>query len=159
VEATATFIENLFPNCPEEKLKKKIDIPEPIHPSQEEVTGNNDEHNHQPPPDDLEFPPIDPPQPGDGHTSDDDSKRDTTKPQSPIQCPPKHTVEDVIDNDMQDPQGGRIDPDYQHLEEEDLGYVFNKQTQSWEPPQEETQSRPSAPNRPKIQVPWFEERS
>jgi len=32
VETTPTFIGNLFPNCPKEKLKKKIDIPEPIHP-------------------------------------------------------------------------------------------------------------------------------
>jgi len=105
VETTATFIENLFPNCPKEKLKKKINIPEPIHPSEEEATGNNDENNHQIPPDDLDFPPIDPPQPGDGHINGDDSN-DTTKPQSPPQRPPKPTVEEVIDNDMQAPQGG-----------------------------------------------------
>ena len=105
METTATFVENLFPNCPEEKLKKKIDIPEPIYPSEEEATGNNDENNHQIPPDDLDFPPIDPPQPGDGHINGDDSN-DTTKPQSPPQRPPKPTVEEVIDNDMQAPQGG-----------------------------------------------------
>jgi len=86
VETTATFIENLFPNCPEEKLKKKIDIPEPIHPSEEEATGNNDEQNHQPPPNDLDFPPIDPPQPGDSHINGDDSN-DITKPQGPPQRP------------------------------------------------------------------------
>jgi len=27
-------------------LKKKIDIPEPIHPSEEEATGNNNENDH-----------------------------------------------------------------------------------------------------------------
>jgi len=121
VETTATFVENLFPNCPEEKLKKKINIPEPIHPSEEEATGNNDENNHQPPPDDLEFPPIDPPQPGDGHINGDDSN-DTTKPQSLSQCPPKPTVEEVIDNDTQAPQGGRRIPD------------FNPRDQTWEYP-------------------------
>ena len=98
VETTATVVENLFPNCPKEKLKKKIDIPEPIHPSEEEATGNNDENNHRIPPDDLDFPPIDPPQPGDGHINGDDSN-DTTKPQSPPQRPPKPTVEEVIDDD------------------------------------------------------------
>ena len=99
------FIENLFPNCPKEKLKKKIDIPEPIHPSEEEATGNNNDNNHQPPPDDLDFPPIDPPQPDDGHINSDDSN-DTTKPQSPPQRPPKPTIEEVIDDDTQAPLGG-----------------------------------------------------
>jgi len=141
VETTATFVENLFPNCPEEKLKKKINIPEPIHPS-EEATGNNDENNHQIPPDDLDFPPIDPPQPGDSHINGDDSN-DTTKPQSPPQRPPKPTVEEVIDNDTQVPQGGKLHP------EEELGYVFNRRTQSWEPPQQEKQPGPSVPRQPR----------
>jgi len=157
VETTATFVENLFPNCPEEKLKKKIDIPEPIHPSQEEATGNNDDNNHQPPPDDLEFPPLDPPQPGDGHINGDSSKGDTTKPQSPSQRPPKPTVEDVTDDDTQVPQGGNKYPgtgypdyiegqqyDYTHPEEE-LGLVFNRRTQSWEYPPQGTQPGPSQP--------------
>ena len=110
VETTATFVENLFPNCPEEKLKKKIDIPEPIHPSEEEATGNNDENNHQPPPNNLDFPPIDPSQPDDGHINSDDSN-DTTKPQSPPQRPPKPTIEEVIDDDMKAPQGGSYAPE------------------------------------------------
>jgi len=113
VETTATFVENLFPNCPEEKLKKKIDIPEPIHPSEEEASGNNDDNNHQPPPDDLEFPPIDPPQPEDDHINGDDSKEDTTKPQSPPQRPPKPTQEEVTDDDTQAPHGGQRNPEYQ----------------------------------------------
>jgi len=142
VETTATFVENLFPNCPKEKLKKKIDIPEPIHPSEEEATGNNDENNHRIPPDDLDFPPIDPPQPGDGHINGDDSN-DTTKPQSPPQRPPKPTIEEVIDDDTQAPQGGHRHP------EEELGYVFNRRTQSWEPPQQERQPGPSVPRQPR----------
>ena len=96
-------------------MKKKIDIPEPIHPSEEEETGNNNENNHQPPPDDLEFPPIDPPQPGDGHINGDGSN-DTTKPQSLPQCPPKPTVEEVIDDDMQAPQGGSNIPEVPGLQ-------------------------------------------
>jgi len=112
VETTATFIENLFPNCPEEKLKKKINIPEPIHPSsQEEATGNNNENNHQPPPNNLEFPPIDPPQPGEDHINGDD-KDNTTKPQSPTQRPPKPTAEEVTDDDMQAPHEGLRNPEY-----------------------------------------------
>jgi len=122
VETTATFIENLFPNCPEEKLKKKIDIPEPIHPSEKEATGNNNENNHQPSPDNLDFPPIDSSQPDDGHINGDDSN-DTTKPQSPPQRPPKPTIEEVIDDDTQAPQGGSNIPEVPSLGRE--GY--------WEP--------------------------
>ena len=102
-----------------------------IHPSQEEASGNNNEHNHQPPPDDL-----DPPQPGDSHTRGDDSKSDTTKPQSPPQCPPRPTVEEVINNDTQAPQGGNTNSDDQDLED-GYGFIFNRRTQTWEPPPEQ----------------------
>ena len=93
VAITVTFIENLFPNCSEKKLRNKISIPEPRHPT-------DDDNTNQPPPENLELPPQDPPeQPDDGNGND----RDSTKPQSPHQQTPK--VEEVDDNDMQNPLG------------------------------------------------------
>ena len=95
VATTVTFIENLFPNCSEKKLRNKIGIPEPCHPTEDDST-------NQLPPNDLDLPPQDPPQQlDDGHDDEDGNERDSTEPQSPHQQNPKS--EDVNDNDMQNP--------------------------------------------------------
>ena len=97
VATAVTFIENLFPNCSEKKLRNKIGIPEPRHPTE-------DDNTNQLPPNDLDLPPQDPPQqPDDGHNDGNGNKRDSTKPQSPHQQTPK--TEEVDDNDMQNPLG------------------------------------------------------
>ena len=95
VATTVTFVENLFPNCSEKKLRNKIGIPEPRHPTE-------DDNTNQLPPDNLDLPPQDPPQqPDDGHDDEDGNERDSTEPQSPHQQNPK--PEDVNDNDAQNP--------------------------------------------------------
>ena len=92
VATTVTFVENLFPNCSEKKLRNKIGIPEPPHPTEDDT--------NQLPPDDLELPPQ---QPDDGHDNEDGNERDSTEPQSPHQQTPKR--EEVDDNDTQNPLG------------------------------------------------------
>ena len=83
VTTTVTFIENLFSNCSEKKLRNKIGIPEPRHPTE-------DDNTNKLPPDNLELPPQDPPQQlDDGHDDEDGNERDSTKPQSPHQQTPK----------------------------------------------------------------------
>ena len=97
VATTVTFVENLFPNCSEKKLRNKIGIPEPCHPTE-------DDNTNQLPPDNLELPPQDPPQqPDDGRDDEDGNERDSTKPQSPHQQTPK--TEEVDDNNVQNPLG------------------------------------------------------
>ena len=97
VATTVTFVENLFPNCSEKKLRNKIGIPEPCHPTE-------DDNTNQLPPNNLELPLQDPPQKlDDGHDDEDDNERDSTKPQSPHQQTPK--VEEVDDNNVHNPLG------------------------------------------------------
>ncbi|KIM50378.1 hypothetical protein SCLCIDRAFT_34344, partial [Scleroderma citrinum Foug A] len=85
---------NLFPNCSEKKLRNKIGIPEPPHPTEDDT--------NQLPPDDLDLPPQDPPQqPDDGLNDEDGNESDSTQPQSPHQQNPK--PEEVDDNDTQNP--------------------------------------------------------
>ena len=94
VVTTVTFIENLFPNCSEKKLRNKIGIPEPSHPTEDDT--------NQLPPDDLDLPPQDPPQQlDDGPNDEDGNERDSTEPQSPHQQNPK--PEEVDDNNAQNP--------------------------------------------------------
>ena len=95
VATTVTFVENLFPNCSKKKLRNKIGIPEPRHPT-------GDDNTNQLPPDNLELPPQDPPQQlDDGHDDENGNERDSTKPQSAHQQTPK--IEEVNDNDVQNP--------------------------------------------------------
>ena len=82
VATTATFVENLFPNCPKGKLRNKIGIPEP-RPRSPIVNdiGDDDTSNH--PFDNLDIPPIDPPlDQGDGPDEGGDSP---PKPETPTQ--------------------------------------------------------------------------
>ena len=101
VATTATFVENLFPNCPKGKLRNKISIPEP-RPRSPIVNdiGDDDTSNH--PFDNLDIPPIDPPlDQGDG--PDKGGGDSPPKPETPTQRRPAPTVEEVPDEESQIP--------------------------------------------------------
>ena len=101
VATTATFVENLFPNFPEGKLRNKIGIPEP-HPPPSVVNNNGDDDTSNHPFDNLDNPPIDPPlDQGDG--PNEGGGDSPPKPETPTQCRPAPTVEEVPDEESQAP--------------------------------------------------------